>query len=85
MHFIPLSQKTLNLSVKVKKTGTLEIREIRFLHSLYMSCRLDLCNFYVGDAIISRIISHLKFPPLSEKLSPKCKQMQVEMRLGLVG
>ena len=39
-----------------------------------MSCRLDLCKFYVVDAIINRIISHLKFPPLGQNLSPKCKQ-----------
>ena len=41
-----------------------------------MSCRLHLYNFYVGDAIISLIISHMKFPPLSQKLSPKCKQTE---------
>ena len=35
-----------------------------------MSCRLDLCKFYVGDAILCIKIRHLKSLPLSQRLSP---------------
>ena len=62
------------LPVKVKKTGALELKETRFLRWLYMSCRLHLYRFYVGESIISRIISDLNFPPLCQNLSWKCKQ-----------
>ena len=66
---------TLNQArVKVEKTGALELKETRFQRWLYMSCRLHLYRFYVGESIISRIISDLNFPPLCQNLSRKCKQ-----------
>ena len=64
----------MHTSVKVKKVSALEIREARFLRWLYMSCRLHLYRFYVGETIISRITSNLNFPPLCQNLSRKCKQ-----------
>ena len=60
--------------VKVKNTAALELKETRFLRWLHMSCRLHLYRFYVGESIISRIISDLNFPPLCQNLSRKCKQ-----------
>ena len=39
-----------------------------------MSCGLDLCKFYVGDAILCIKTRHFKSLPLSQKLSPNCKQ-----------
>ena len=40
-------------TVKVKNTAALELKETRFLGWLYMSCRLHLYRFYVGESIIS--------------------------------
>ena len=56
--------------VKVYNRYALELGKTRFLRWLDMSCRLEIYRFYVGESTISRIISDLNFPPLTNLKKP---------------